>query len=179
MACESCKIVVRTALEELEITAVNIQLGEIQIKGDITDEEKHHLNIKLKKAGLEILENKNGVLIEKIRAVVVDYVYNTDEKPAIKFSVLLSQKLGHKYGYLSNFFSEVETTTIEQYVIALKVERAKELILFGDDSLSDIAFKLHYSSVAHLSTQFKKITGLSPTHFKDLKEKRRRTIQEL
>ena len=179
MACESCKIFVKEALDELHIKAVKVGLGEIETKGDISFDEKKELNSKLKKAGLEILEKKSGVLIEEIRKVIVDYVYKSDDKPNVKFSVLLSEKLNHDYGYLANFFSEVEATTIEQYLIALKVERIKELILFDELSLKQIAYKLKYSSVAHLSTQFKKVTGLTPTHFKELKNKRRITIQEL
>ena len=179
MACESCKIVVKEALDELDIISVKIGLGEIETKGDITDEDKLKLNIKIKKAGLELLEKKNGLLIEKIRSIIVDHVYNTEDKPLVKFSVLLSEKLNHDYGYLSNFFSEIEASTIEQYLIALKIERTKELILFDELTLTEISHKLNYSSVAHLSNQFKKITGLTPTHFKNLKEKRRLTIQEL
>lgn len=179
MACESCKVVVKNALEELEISPVKVELGEIETKEDVSDEEKKELNRKIKKVGLELLEKKQGVLIEKIRKVIIDYVYNSDEKPNIKFSALLSKELNHSYTYLANFFSEVEATTIEQFIIALKIERIKELIIFGDDTFSEIAYKLHYSSVAHLSTQFKKVTGLTPTHFKSLKEKRRITIQNI
>ena len=179
MACESCKVVVKNALEELDISPVKVELGEIETKEDISDDDKKKLNSKIKKAGLELLEKKQGVLIEKIRKVMIDYVYKSDDKPNIKFSVLLSQELNHSYTYLSNFFSEVEATTIEQFIIALKIERIKELIIFGEHSLSEIAFKLHYSSTAHLSSQFKKITGLTPSHFKTLKEKRRITIQNI
>ncbi len=179
MACESCKVVVKEALEELDISPVKVELGEIETKKDITDEEKKKLNSKIKKVGLELLEKKQGVLIEKIRKVMIGYVYKSDEKPNVKFSVLLSEDLNHSYTYLANFFSEVEATTIEQYLIALKVERIKELIIFGEHTFSEIAHKLHYSSVAHLSSQFKKITGLTPSHFKRLKEKRRITIQNI
>lgn len=179
MACESCKVVVREALEELEISPVRVELGEIETKEDVSDDEKRQLNNKIKKVGLELLEIKQGVLIEKIRKVMIDYVYKSDEKPNINFSVLLSEELGYNYTYLANFFSEVEATTIEQFIIALKIERIKELIIFGEDSLSEIAHKLHYSSVAHLSAQFKKVTGLTPSHFKALKEKRRITIQNI
>ncbi len=179
MACESCKVVVKEALEELDISPVKVELGEIETKEDISDEKKMKLNIKIKKVGLELLEKKHGALIEKIRKVIVDYVYKSDEKPKVKFSVLLSKELDYSYTYLANFFSEVEATTIEQYVIALKIERIKELIIFGEHTLSEIAYKLHYSSVAHLSAQFKKITGLTPSHFKALKEKRRITIQNI
>ncbi len=179
MACESCKIFVKKALEELDISAARIELGEIETKEDITDDDKKKLNSKIKKAGLELLEKKHGVVIEKIRKVIIDYVYNSDEKSDINFSELLSKKLNYNYGYLANFFSEVEATTIEQYVISLKIERIKELLILEEYTLKEITYKLHYSSVAHLSNQFKKVTGLSPTHFKKLKEKRRITIQEL
>lgn len=179
MACESCKVVVKDALEELDISVIKIDLGEIETKEDLTDEKKTEFRNKIKKAGLELLEKKQGVLIEKIRQVMVDYVYKSDEKPNLKFSILLSEELNHSYTYLANFFSEVEATTIEQFIIALKIERIKELIIFGDDSFSEIAHKLHYSSVAHLSAQFKKATGLTPSHFKALKDKRRITIQNI
>lgn len=179
MACESCKLFVKDALKELDIEPVKVELGEIVTKKDISDNEKLQLNNKIKKAGLELLERKQGVLIEKIRKVMIDYVYKSDDLPNIKFSVLLSKELNYSYTYLANFFSEVEVTTIEQYIIALKIERAKELILFAEDSLTDIAYKLHYSSVAHLSSQFKKATGLTPSHFKALKNKRRITIQNI
>lgn len=179
MACESCKIFVKDALDELGIPLVRVELGEIETKEDVSDDEKKKLNTKINEAGLELLEKKQGVLIEKIRKVVIDYVYNSDERPNVKFSVMLSQELNHNYTYLANFFSEVEATTIEQFMIALKIERIKELIIFGEDNIAQIAHKLNYSSAAHLSTQFKKITGLTPSHFKSLKEKRRITIQKI
>lgn len=179
MACESCKIVVKEALEELNLSPVHVDLGEIEIKEALSNEEKIQLNGIIRKAGLELLEQKQGILIEKIRKFIVSYVYQSDDKPTIKFSVLLSKKLNHSYSYLANFFSEVEATTIEQYIISLKIERIKELIMFGEDNLTEIAYKLHYSSVAHLSNQFKKETGLTPSHFKALKEKRRITIQNI
>lgn len=179
MACESCKIVVKDALKELNVKPVKVDLGEVETEKELTQEQKTKLNNKIKKAGLELLEKKDGVLIEKIRQVIIDYVYHSDEKPELKFSVLLSEKLGLNYNYLSNFFSEVEATTIEQYLISLKIERIKELIVLEEHTFSEIAEKLHYSSVAHLSSQFKKATGLTPTHFKKLKEKRRLTIQEI
>lgn len=179
MACESCKIVVKEALEELDVSPIKVELGEIEIKEELSNEEKKELNKKIKKAGLELLEKKQGVIIEKMRKVMVDYVYKSDEKPNIKFSALLSDELNHSYTYLANFFSEIEATTIEQYIIALKIERIKELIIFGEDTFSEIAHKLHYSSVSHLSSQFKKVTGLTPSHFKALKEKRRITIQNI
>lgn len=179
MACESCKVVVKEALEELEIPTVKVELGEIVTKVDISDEDKLALNKKIKKVGLELLEKKDGILIEKIRQIILDYVYKSDEKPDVNFSTILSKELNMSYSYLANFFSEIEASTIEQYIIALKTERIKELILFDELTLSEIAYQLHYSSVAHLSGQFKKVTGLTPTHFKALKEKRRISIQNI
>lgn len=179
MACLSCKVFVKDALEELKIVPLRIELGEIETKEDVTNDEKKKLNTMIGKAGLELLENKQGILIEKIREVIVDYVYHTDEKMITNFSDLLSKKLDYNYNYLANFFSEVEATTITQYVISLKIERIKELIMFEELTLSEIAHKLHYSSAAHLSSQFKKITGLTPSHFKTLKNKRRKAIQEM
>jgi len=179
MACESCKAFVKEALEELDISPVKVELGEIETKEDISDDKKKKLNSKIKTVGLELLEKKKGALIEKIRIAMVDYVYNSDDKPDIKFSVLLSEQLNHSYTYLANTFSEVEATTIEQYIIALKIERIKELIIFGEDTISEIAHKLNYSSLSHLSSQFKKVTGLTPSHFKSLKEKRRIAIQNI
>ncbi len=179
MACESCKVVVREALKELEFTPLRVELGEIEIKETLSDEDKTALNKKIKKAGLEILENKTGLLLEKIKQVMVDYVYHSDEKSLYSFSDLISKELNYSYGYLANFFSEVEATTIEKYIIAMKIERVKELIMLEDSSIKEISYLLHYSSPAHLSNQFKKITGLTPSHFKTLKEKRRLTIQEI
>ncbi|WP_100615676.1 helix-turn-helix domain-containing protein [Confluentibacter citreus] len=179
MACESCKLFVKDALDELGISPAKVELGEIETKEDVSDDDKRKLNSQIKKAGMELLEKKQGVLIEKIRKVMIDYVNNSGSRSNVKFSVLLSQELNHSYTYLANFFSEVEATTIEQYIIALKIERIKELIIFGEDTFSEIANKLNYSSVAHLSSQFKKATGLTPSHFKALKEKRRITIQNI
>ncbi|WP_373496426.1 helix-turn-helix domain-containing protein [Aquiflexum sp.] len=179
MACQSCVAIVKEALDELEIVCVKVGMGEIETKADVSDELKLELNKKIRKVGLELLEKKQGVLIEKIRKVIIDYVHHSDDKPNVNFSTLLSEELDLSYTYLSNFFSEVEATTIAQYLISVKIERVKEMIILEEYNLSEIAYKLHYSSAAHLSNQFKKITGLSPSHFKKLKEKRRIAIQDL
>ena len=179
MACESCKVVVKEALEELDIKPVKVELGEIETKEEISDEDKLKLNKIIKKVGLELLEKKQGILVEKIRQVIIDYVYNTEDKPTIKFSAILSSELNHSYTYLANFFSEIEATTIEQYMIGLKIERIKELIIYGELNMTEIAWKMNYSSVAHLSNQFKKVTGLTPSHFKQMKDKRRSPIEEI
>lgn len=179
MACESCKVVVKEALMELNIIPIRIELGVIETKESMTEEEKKKLNSKIKKAGLVILESKCSRLIEKIKKEMVAYVYHSDEKPNLNFSELLSKELNHSYGYLANVFAEVEATTIERYIIAMRVERIKELIMMEDSSIKEISYQLNYSSAAHLSAQFKKVTGLTPSHFKTLKEKRRLTVQDL
>lgn len=179
MACLSCEVVVKEALEELNIGHFTVKMGEIETQKELTHAEKIKLNNKIKTVGLELLENKQGAIIEKIRKVVVDYVYHTEEKIITNFSDYLSKKLNYNYTYLANLFSEVEVSTIEQYVIAMRIERIKELIMFENMTLTEISYKLHYSSVAHLSAQFKKVTGLTPSHFKQLKKKRRIAIQNL
>ncbi len=179
MACESCVQFVRDTLDDLDIKTNKVALGEIDTKEDVSDEDKKKFDGKLRKVGLELLEKKKGIMIEKMKKVMIDYVYKHDSKADVKFSVHLSKEMGLSYTYLANFFSEVEATTIEQYIIALKIERVKELILFEEDTFSEIAYKLNYSSSAHLSSQFKKVTGLTPSHFKALKEKRRLSIQNL
>ena len=179
MVSESCKFVVRLALEEIDIKDSKIELGEVKMNRKITNEEKNLLNLKLNQVGLEVIEKENGVLVDKIKASIVDYVYNSEGKPSVRFSVFLSDKLKKKYGYLANHFAAAENKTIVQYLGALKIERVKEMIIFGEKNLSQIALDLHYSSVAHLSKQFKKVTGMTPTQFKALKVKPRISIHEL
>jgi len=179
MVSESCKYVVRLALEDIGIKDSKIELGEVKLNRKITNDEKNLLKLKLNQVELEIVEKENGVLVDKIKASIVDYVYNSEGKPSVKFSVFLSNKLDKKYGYLANHFAEVEKNTIEQYLVALRVERVKEMIIFGEHNLSEIALKLHYSSVAHLSKQFKKMTGMTPSQFKALEVKARLGIHEI
>lgn len=179
MACESCKVFVMNTLEELDISTVKVELGEIETKEDIPLEKKKALNTKIKTVGLELLEKKQGILVDQIKKLMIEYVCKSEKKPNVTFSVFLSQNMNNSYSYLANFFSEVEATTIEQYMISIKVEKVKEYIIFGEYTLSEIADILHYSSVAHLSTQFKKVTGLTPSYFKALKEKRRISIHSV
>ena len=156
-----------------------VEIGEVNLMEDISDEQKREFGAALLKYGLELMEDKKSVLIEKIKNVIIDMVHYKEEVIKIKFSEYLSEKLNHDYTYLSNLFSEVQGTTIEQFIIAHKVERIKEMLIYDELSISEIAWKLNYSSVAHLSNQFKKVTGLSPSHFKKLKEKRRSPIEEI
>lgn len=179
MTCESCKIFVKDVLQKLGLSPTYVELGEIEIQQEIPDLIKKEFNDRIKIAGLELLEKKRDILIDKIRNVMIAYVFNSEIQPNLNFSDLLSKELGHSYNYLANIFSEVQAVTIEQYIIALKIERTKEMILFDEDSFSEIAYKLNYSSVAHLSSQFKKVTGLTPSQFKSLKVKNRIPLQML
>lgn len=178
MACESCKVVVKEALEKLRLNPIKVQLGQAEIKKELTDAQKHKLDSLLKKAGLEIVENQGGMLIEKIKNYCQEYAFSERQKK-VNISEFLSEKMDRDYNYLSNIFSEVESCTIIHYINLIKIEKAKEMILFEDHNFSEIATKLNYNNLASFSTQFKKITGFSPSHFKNLKNKRRRTIQQL
>ena len=179
MACESCKIYVKETIEEMGLHPVKVELGEADVQEKITAEQKKKLNTEFKKAGLGIIESKEGIILEKIKKEIIDFVNaNPKERPK-NFSQHLSKKLDYSYSFLANLFTTLNASTIEQYMINLKIERVKELLLFKDLTLTQIAEKLNYSSVAHLSGQFKKITGLTVSHFKKLKENRRIVIQEL
>ena len=173
MVSNRCKMVVKEELNKLGFFFIIVDLGEVNLMEDISVEQKELFRSALLGSGLELMEDKKSVLIEEIKSVIIDMVHHKDEVIKIKFSEYLSEKLNHDYTYLSNLFSEVQGTTIEQFIIAHKVERIKEMLFYDELNISEIAWKLNYSSVAHLSNQFKKVTGLSPSHFKRLKEKRR------
>ena len=178
MACESCKVVVKDALLKLNLHPVKIELGTAEIKEDLTDAKLQKFDAIINKVGLEIIENKGGILIEKIKNYCQQYVIS-EKQIKVNISDYLSQKLDKDYNYLSNIFSEVELCTIVHYINLLKIEKAKEMILFEDDNLTEIAHKLNFNTLSAFSNQFKKITGFNPTHFKNLKNKRRLAIQEL
>ena len=179
MVCEGCKYLVKQALDELAIPTITVKLGEIETKEYITTAEKNNLRLRLKIFGMEIIEKKNVILVEQIKLVIINYVYHSDERPRVSLSVYLSEKLKYNYGYLAHSFTELEGRSIEKYLAALKAERIKELIALEEVTLAQIADKLHYSSVAHLSKNFKKTTGITISHFKRLKDKNRLAIQEL
>ena len=174
-----CKMLVKSELEKLGLTCVSVDLGMVDVKEDVTDEQMEIFSKNLRKAGLELLDDKKNILVEKIKSVIVEMVHYSDELPKVNDSDYISEKLNYDYTYLSNTFSEVKGITIQQYIILHKIEKVKELLLYDELNLTEIAYKLHYSSVAHLSNQFKKITGLTPTYFKSLKEKRLKNLEDL
>lgn len=176
MVSTRCKIVVKEELKKLGLHYIMVDLGEIEIMEDITAEQREQLKTALLKSGLELMEDKKSILIEKIKTLIIEMVHYSDELPKTNISDYLSEKLNHDSTYMSNLFSEVQGITIQQFIISHKIERVKELIIYGELNLTEIAWKMNYSSVAHLSNQFKKITGLTPTHFKQLKVKRRQPI---
>lgn len=180
MVSNRCKMVVKDALKKFGLHFTPVDLGEVEIMENISDEERYLLNEELQKSGLELMDDKRSILIEKIKNVIIDMIHNnTEETIKTKFSCFLSEKLNHDYTYMANLFSEVQGTTIEQFIIVHKIERIKELMIYDELSITEIAWKMGYSSVAHLSNQFKKVIGLSPSHFKQLKEKRRNPIEEI
>ena len=179
MVSNRCKTAVKECLKKHGPHFIVVELGEVAIMETISPELRDKLKADLLSVGLELMDDKRAVLIEKIKNVIIEMVHHSDEMIKVNFSDFLSKKLTHDYTYLANLFSEVQGTTIEQFIISHKVERIKELIIYGELNITEIAWKMNYSSVAHLSNQFKKVTGLSPTHFKQLKDKRRTPIEEI
>lgn len=174
-----CKLVVKEELQKLGLHAVSIDLGTVEILENITKQQKKYFSINLKKYGLELLDNKRNILIVKIKALIVEMIHYSDELPTVNYSEYISEKLGYDYTYLSNIFSEVKGITIQHFIIIHKIERVKELLLYDELNLTEISYLLQYSSVAHLSNQFKKITGLSPSYYKKLKKKRDQNLEDL
>ena len=172
-------MMVKDELRKLGLHFIIVDLGVVEIMENISDEKKELLKANLFESGLELMDDKRAILIEKVKNVIIDMIHYAEEPIKVTFSEYLSEKLSQNYTYLANLFSEVQGMTIEQFMILHKVERIKELIIYDELNITEIAWKMNYSSVAHLSTQFKKVTGLSPSHFKLLKDKRRNPIEEL
>ena len=179
MVSNRCKMAVKEELKKLGLHFIVVDLGEVEIMETITSEQREKLKLSLIDSGLELMDDKRAVLIEKIKNTIIDMVHHSDEMIKTNFSDYLSQKLNHDYTYLANLFSEVQGSTIEHFIINHKIERIKELIIYDELNITEIAWKMNYSSVAHLSNQFKKVTGLSPSHFKQLKDKRRSQIEDI
>lgn len=174
-----CKMMVKAELEKLGLHYVVLDLGVVEILENISKHQYDKLKINLLKSGLELLDDKKSILVEKIKNIVIEMVHYSDELPKGNYSDFISEKLNYDYTYLANTFSEVKGITIQQFIILHKIEKVKELLLYNELTLSEISYRLNYSSVAHLSNQFKKITGLTPSFFKAMKKKRRNNLEDL
>lgn len=172
-------MVVKSELEKLGLHYTTVELGEAEIREDISAEQLQLLSTALKKTGLELMDDKKSILVEKIKAIIIELVHYTDEQIKTNLSDYLTEKLNLNYTYLANLFSEVKGTTIEKFYLAHKIEKVKELLVYDELNLTEIAYKLHYSSVAHLSNQFRKMTGLTPSYFKNMKHKRRNALGDV
>ena len=179
MVCPRCVTAVRNELEQMNLTVNSVELGEAEINDELTPEEHKHLEQSLKKLGFEIIEDRKSRIIEQVKNEIVYLVHHSDEILKTNLSSWLAERLNYDYTYLSNLFSEVEATTIEKYYICQRIEKVKELLVYDELSLAEIADALGYSSAAYLSSQFKKVTGLTPTFYKSVKETKRRNIDEL
>jgi len=176
MVCDRCVLVVAGELKKIGINAQKITLGEVTLEKELTADQKEKLDKALLDLGFEPIDSKKGRIIEKIKTVIINMVHHSDHDEKTNLSDLLSKALHHDYNYLSNLFSEVEGITIEKYFIAQKIEKVKELLVYDELSLSEIALRMHYSSVAYLSNQFKKVTGLTPSHFRQIREEKAETV---
>lgn len=174
-----CKMVVKDELDKLGFHYSNIELGTAEIFEEMSEKNREKLAINLLRYGLELLEDKRSILIEKIKNVIVEMIHYDEEQVKVNYSDYISEKLNYDYTYLSNIFSEVKGITIQQFIIMHKIEKVKELLLYDELNLTEIAYRMHYSSVSHLSNQFKKITGLTPTFYKTLKERRQSNLENI
>ncbi|MBK8450069.1 MAG: helix-turn-helix transcriptional regulator [Saprospiraceae bacterium] len=174
-----CKLMVKDELKKLGLHFVNVDLGTVEILEEISIVQRDLLKQNLLKSGLELMDDKKSILIEKIKNVITEMIHYSDELPQVNYSDYISEKLKYDYNYLSNIFSEVKGITIQQFIIINKIEKVKELLLYDELNLTEISYKLNYSSVAHLSNQFKKITGLSPSFYKQLKQKRKGNLESI
>jgi len=174
-----CKMVVKEELKNLGLHYINVDLGEAEIFENLNNEQHQKLKENLSRSGLELLDDKKNILIERIKAVIIEMVHYSEELPKINYSDHIAERLNHDYTYLSNTFSEVKGITIQQYIIYHKIERVKELLLYDELTLTEISYRMQYSSVAHLSNQFKKVTGLTPSFYKQLKQKRLGNLENL
>lgn len=179
MVCSRCKMVVSDLFYKAGLIPVSVELGEVEVKEQPTDSQLQSVKRSLEELGFEIIDDKKSLLIEQIKNAVITLIHHSEDSPKTNFSGFIADKVNYEYNYLSNLFSEVEGTTIEKYIIAQRIEKVKELLMYDELSLAQIADQLGYSSAAYLSNQFKKQTGLSPSFYKSLKENKRRNIEEL
>lgn len=179
MVCNRCISVVTAEMRKLGFEEAMVTMGEVNIPNELKSEEMQKIAEALNSHGFEIIDDKKSAVIEKIKTLVIDQIHHANDRLKVNYSTLISGKLAKDYSYLSNLFSEVEGVTIEQYIILQKIEKVKELLVYDELSLSQIADEMGYSSVAHLSNQFKKVTGLTPSHFKSIKENKRQSLDSV
>ena len=179
MVCNRCKMVVKSELEKLGYQPVTVELGEVEIDRDLNEEEKQRLTAIMQEYGFDLIDDRKSRLIERIKNLIIEVVHEKDSQLKTSLSDYITSQLHHDYHYLSNLFSEVEGTTIEKFFINQKIEKVKELLVYDELSLSEIAYRMNYSSVAYLSNQFKRVTGLTPSHFKNIKSIRRKPLDEV
>lgn len=179
MVCNRCKMVVTSQLNKLSIEPLLVELGEVTLAQELTAEQKNKASSLLSEVGFELIDDKKSKLIERVKTLIIELVQDQNNGLKTNLSELLGSKLGYDYNYISNLFSEVEGITIEKYLIAQKIEKVKELIVYGELTISEIAHQLNYSSVAYLSNQFKKTTGLSPSHFKQIGNQKRKPLDQV
>lgn len=179
MVCDRCKMVVKSELEKLGLHILTVELGEVEVSDSINQKTKQEIHKTLQQFGFALMDDKKSRIIEKIKTLIVELIQNKNGKLVTNFSDFLVDNLNKDYNSLSRLFSEVEGITIEKYFIAQKIEKVKELIVYDELSLTEIADQLNYSSVAHLSAQFKKVTGFTPSYFKEIKEKKRSTLDAI
>lgn len=179
MVCSRCKMMVKTELEKVGLQPVAIELGEVEVKEAPAHSQLKQLQGSLSNLGFELIDDQKSRLIEQIKTLIIEHVHYTETQSPLKLSALLTSKLHYDYGYLSNLFSAVEGTTIEKYHIAQRIEKVKELLVYNELTLSEIAFQLGYSSVAYLSSQFKQVTGMTPSVFKTLQGSKRRNLEDI
>lgn len=179
MVCSRCKMVVKSELEQLGLKPLVVELGEVELEKPLTELEKERISSRFDELGFELIDDRKGQIIEKVKTSIVNLVHHSEEGIKTNLSQYISTRIPLEYNYISNLFSDVEGTSIEQYYIAQKIERVKELLVYDQLSLSEIAYQLDYSSVSHLSKQFKKVTGLTTSHFKKLKSHQRTPIENL
>jgi AraC-like DNA-binding protein len=179
MVSHCCKLIVKEEFKKLGIKVISMELGELEVDEEIAEDKLEQLKLALMKNGHELLEDKKSIQIEKIKTAIIEMIHFSDEPLEVKYSEYISSKLDYDYAYLSNLFSEVTGSTLQQFIIVHKIERAKELIIYNELSIKEISYKLHYSSVPHFSNQFKKVTGLSPIFFKSLKKRKRTSLENV
>jgi AraC-like DNA-binding protein len=179
MVCIRCQMVVKAELEKMGLQYAYVKIGEADIADNILPVQLEQLDTALKKSGLLLMDNRKSILVERIKQTIIELVHYSEDQIKVNLSDYLSEKLNYDYTYLANLFTEVKGITIERFYLMHKIEKVKELIVYDELNLTEIAFKMHYSSVAHMSNQFKKLTGLTPSYFKKLKTKRRDTLENV